>query len=119
MTQGFDIDELERLLAAATPGEWVVTEGVEISAGNLGVIIECMYSENQESDEANAALIVTLKRSAHAILTEIRELRAENARLREALGGMLEYATFSERWQDRHPEYLAIARAALERIADE
>ena len=119
MTQGFDIDELERLLAAATPGEWDWTDFPEITVDGVTAIIDCSAGDSEDENVANAQLIVTLHNSAPAILTEIRELRAENARLREALGGMLEYATFSERWQDRHPEYLAIARAALERIADE
>jgi len=62
-------------------------------------------------------------RASDAEITRLTEaLRAAEERekaLREALEGMLEYATFSERWQDQHPEYLTIARAELERIADE
>lgn len=106
---GFDIDELERLLAAATPGEWG-TEFDPFDAGDHATAVclpgktgetgtflaycqhnwnEADYSERRISwKEAttNAALIVAAHNSLPAILTEIRELRAENARLK--------------RWQD-------------------
>ena len=96
-------------MAAATPGEWV-TEFDPIDAGDhatavclpgkageIGTFLaycqhnwnEAGYSERRISwKEAttNAALIVAARNSAPALLTEIRELRAENARLREALG---------------------------------
>lgn len=102
-----DIDELERLLAAATPGEWAA-EFDPIDAGDhatavclpgkaglLGTFLaycqhnwsDADYSERRISWKeatSNAALIVALHNSAPAILTEIRELRAENARLRMA-----------------------------------
>ena len=105
MTQGFDIDELERLLAAATPGEWVsefdpMDDGDHATAvclpgkaGAIGTFLaycqhnwnEADYSERRISWKeatANAALIVAARNSLPAILTEIRELRAENARLK-------------------------------------
>ena len=109
MTQGFDIDELERLLAAATPGEWD-TEFDPIDAGDhatavclpgkagsLGTFLaycqhnwgEAVYNQRRISwkeETSNAALIVALHNSAPAMIAEIRELRAENARLREANG---------------------------------
>lgn len=43
----------------------------------------------------------------------IEKLEADNARLREALSGMLAYSSFNERWQDNHPKYVEKARAAL------
>ena len=81
-----DIDELERLLAAATPGEWVACgwgdgstpDGVtNIFNHDAEVLLmECLPIDD-------AALIVAARNSLPALLTEIRELRAENARLRE------------------------------------
>ncbi len=105
---GFDIDELERLLADATPGEWVsefdpMDDGDHATAvclpgkaGAIGTFLaycqhnwnEADYSERRISWKeatANAALIVAARNSLPAILTEIRELRAENARLREVV----------------------------------
>ena len=105
---GFDLDEIERLLAAATPGEWG-TEFDPFDAGDHATAVclpgktgetgtflaycqhnwnEADYSERRISwKEAttNAALIVAARNSLPAILTEIRELRAENARLKEGL----------------------------------
>lgn len=80
MTQGFDIDELERLLAADTPGEWrpcELDQGVQIWCGSKYI------GETRDYTGDDAALIVAARNSLPAILTEIRELRAENARLRE------------------------------------
>lgn len=92
-TSGFDIDELERLLAAATPGEWVTGCGFErnyLYGG--GAHLACIggsedYEINDDGSpneaDNNADLIAAARNSLPAILTEIRELRAENARLRE------------------------------------
>lgn len=113
---GFDIDELEQLLAAATPGEWALYGDCEISAGNLVAMIECMFSETEATDKSNASLIVAARNSLPAMLTEIRELRAENARLKEALDedGLAEIITdtLDIDWQPRWAAQ-AIRRAAL------
>lgn len=115
---GFDIDELERLLAAATPGEWeFVAE--EVKGANATwlwiapktwhtrVARVVVYKTQEDEQEANAALIVAARNSLHAILTEIRELRAENARLKEDLTDTkAEYHRVSE-------AFLVHARAAL------
>lgn len=96
MTTGFDLDEIERLLAAATPGEWVHYNEVfrptlskrrvtEIQSARTGkAIINWQGFDGDQARKANwnAALIVALHNSAPAMLAEIRELRAENARLR-------------------------------------
>lgn len=118
---GFDIDELERLLAAATPGEWVTEFDLFDAgdhatavclpgkAGEIGTFLaycqhnwnEADYSERRISWKeatANAALIVAARNSLPAMLTEIRELRAENARLKGAIqhrGGPLCPARYS------------------------
>ena len=97
---GFDLDEIERLLAAATPGdEWFVVrygDGdslviCEDEAGNQRVAFMAVpggrdhlaRKRTWKAIKANAALIVAARNSLPAILTEIRELRAENARLKK------------------------------------
>ena len=115
---GFDLDEIERLLGDATPGEWD-TEFDPIDAGDHATAV-CLpgkagslgtslaYCQHNWSDAdyyerriswkeatSNASLIVALHNSAAAMITEIRELRAENARLREAMKGPLAWL---ERW---------------------
>lgn len=77
---GFDIDELERLLAAVTPGEWrpcELDQGVQIWCGRNYI------GETRDYTGDDAALIVAARDSLPAMIAEIRELRAENARLRE------------------------------------
>ena len=93
MTSDFDIDELERLLAAATPGEWAVcvdaTGGTFVAGMTDTAETVCEFGaapddDGQEQLDADAALIAAARNSLPAILTEIRELRAENARLKKA-----------------------------------
>ena len=120
MTQGFDIDDLERLLAAATPGEWVsefdpMDDGDHATAvclpgkaGAIGTFLaycqhnwnEADYSERRISWKeatANAALIVAARNSLPAILTEIRELRELKERFSEAVDA------YSRLWSKRTP----------------
>lgn len=120
MTQGFDIDELERLLADATPGEWVsefdpMDDGDHATAvclpgkaGAIGTFLaycqhnwnEADYSERRISWKeatANAALIVAARNSLPAILTEIRELRELKERFSEAVDA------YSRLWSKRTP----------------
>ena len=79
------VDELERLLAAATPGEWNIIAAT-FSDENGDVRYEVEGEGVKHILKADAALIAAARNSLPAILTEIRELRAENARLREANG---------------------------------
>lgn len=139
MTTTFDIDEIERLLAAATPGEWCteydpMDDGDHATAvclprkvGGIGTFLaycqhnwgDAAYDERRISwKEAttNAALIVTLHNSAPAMIAELRELRAENARLKDALDedGLAEIITdtLDIDWQPRWAAQ-AIRRATL------
>lgn len=158
MTTGFDLDEIERLLAAATPVTSSDIMEYEHGGGRLAVISESertlvadFYGDGADRDCFMAirlaaptilteirklrATVATLGDSARAganVLdvkdAEIRELRAENARLREALGNI---RALSAKRQGEgganetltHIEGFArqalAVRAELERIADE
>lgn len=128
-----DIDEIERLMAAATPeDEWFVVrygDGDSLvicrdEAGNQRIAFMAVpgtrdhlaRNRTWKAIKANAALIVALHNSAPAMIAEIRELRAENARLREALDedGLAEIITdtLDIDWQPRWAAQ-AIRRAAL------
>lgn len=137
---GFDLDEIERLLAAATPGEWSTCiydagdcdhydhngpcPSVQAESADCAIVHWDGFKQeywssangNQRQIEANAALIVVARNSLPAMLTEIRELRAENARLKEALDedGLAEIITdtLDMDWQPRWAAQ-AIRRAAL------
>ena len=81
MTQGFDIDELERLLAAAEDSD--LTDGGRYFAETCEDLTRCRHGETGEYvDPRNGEALEALWNARNAILTEIRELRAENARLK-------------------------------------
>jgi len=97
MTDPLDLDELERLEKAATPGPWSFkgTGGLHMDGARDGWMVEgphngkrwpriardaAPYRERGE----NPALIAALRNAAPALIAEIRRLREENARLREA-----------------------------------
>ena len=85
MTTTFDIDEIERLLAAATPGDWHTDEldqGAQIWCGSYYI------GETRDYTGDDAALIVTLRNSAATLIATARRvevLERENARLRAGL----------------------------------
>ena len=88
MTTTFDIDEIERLLAAATPVTNSDMMEYEHGGGRLAVISESertlvadFYGEGADRD-----CFMAIRLAAPAMIAELRELRAENARLREANG---------------------------------
>lgn len=80
-----DIDEIERLLAAATPGDWRTEEldqGVQIWCGSYYI------GETRDYTGDDAALIVALRNSAPTLIAAARRvevLERENARLWDAL----------------------------------
>lgn len=95
-----NLEELERLLAKATPGEWVFDETVTTQvdlpcvSDQFRLIVAEMLDDGRtvEECEHNAALIVALRNAAPSLIATAREvegLRAEVARLRED----------AERWQ--------------------
>ena len=100
MTTGFDLDEIERLLAAATVGdlttaqyhtlseyvECPVCDGDgEVRASDYcnfdGVALGVQFYGIGSEFGAHERLWTELKHSAPAMIAAIRELRAENARL--------------------------------------
>ena len=110
-----NLEELERLLAKATPGEWIAqstdTEGPDygvcIVAENLGGLVAAALPWPTEIDkgdfarvEANAALIVALRNAAPSLIATAREvegLRVENERLpRDLVDTKAEYHRVSE-----------------------
>ena len=114
-----DLDELERLLAAATgSGIWAKRQVMD---GAFRVRTEAGSFVATVTYEQDAALIVTLRNSAPAMIAELRELRAENARLKEALEPACEViescnATFLHKWGTTNKwrnGVLAAARATL------
>jgi hypothetical protein len=98
-----DTEELRAILAKATPGEWKEGNGDFYVDGPDGddLVIGCVgqagnfrsaaYSVargNHHPVRENNAAIVALHNGAPAMLDEIDALRAENARLRDALAGV-------------------------------
>ena len=85
-----NIDDLKKLLAAATPGPWTHASD-KLAAGNIKA-------------PDNAALIV----AAVNALPELLAMAEENARMRAALQAIVDNAEIGEREADA-----AFARAAL------
>jgi len=100
-----DIDELERLLAAATPWSqgrvlmtketrrWTLEQIAEANMIERRMVLSDFTSMDKGrgreliascENSDNAVLIVTLHNSAPAMIAEIRELRAENTRLKSS-----------------------------------
>ena len=119
----FDIDEIERLLAAATPVTSSDMMEYEHGGGRLAVISESerslvadFYGEGADRD-----CFMAIRLAAPAMIAELRELRAENARLREALAWALAEIDGRTRYQsndiytaqDQRDNALELARAAL------
>jgi hypothetical protein len=103
--------ELRALLAKATEGPWnhvtdTVAEWIETSVGahtvakiNLPATI-CPVDEQK----ANAALIVSLRNNASALLDEIEGLKRENAALSKIASAAYNCIVHSEDWDGDHIE---------------
>lgn len=82
------LDELERLDKEATPAPWVHDHDFrddgadQVTAENLTI---CFMATPIEYHEADTEIIVALRNAAPEIFQRIRELEAENVRLRESL----------------------------------
>lgn len=71
-----DLDNLAKLLAAATPGEWKQGKHRPCITTLLG-----WFVADYVNTYADAALIVSLVNAAPALIAELKELREQNARL--------------------------------------
>lgn len=92
-----DLDELERLEAAATPGPWEVEgfgwtdtetgdgeDWVTIrQAGSTNAIMDSLiHDQNQDQVERNFALIAAARNALPDLIRRVREAEAERDRLR-------------------------------------
>jgi len=96
-----DIEELERLMAEATPGEWTFQpcpkgwpRGYWCIVGETGWVIGNPQSNEPAStvNECDGEFIAALQRSAPALLAELRALRSENAKLLAVRDAAAKYA---------------------------
>jgi hypothetical protein len=87
-----DLDELERLAAAATPRPWrfsysLGNEGYVV-CGDIFIVAELLFPEPDGGyghEQANAAFIAASRAAVPDLITALRASQAENARLREGL----------------------------------
>jgi hypothetical protein len=130
-----DTEAMRAILAKATPGEWWVCEDdsgdrpVTVPSIQAPTDLDCavvhwdgFWQTHWQSARglkemgANAAAIVALRNAATAMLDEIDALRAENARLREALVKLRD-CDWVISLPDRMDAVRDIARAALTQAA--
>jgi hypothetical protein len=70
-----DLEGLKRLLAEATEGPWEVAKGCDQYICNDGKWIMSTMGIREEQGAANAALIVSLRNNAEALIGEVERLR--------------------------------------------
>lgn len=118
MTPPLDLDGLEALLAKATPGPWAIDndEGVPFltSAASRKHATLARYGVNNENNDADFALIATLRNAAPQLLAIARKHKA----LVERIGPWLqEHATVaSELWRE---DQIAVMDSIAVRITRE
>ena len=66
------IDEIEALLARATPGPWVQDEWLVDAPGLARELASCASDSDDAVDIANAKLIVALRNSAPDLIAVVR-----------------------------------------------
>ena len=66
------IDEIEALLARATPGPWVQDEWLVDAPGLARELASCASDSDDAVDIANAKLIVALRNSASDLIAVVR-----------------------------------------------
>lgn len=76
-----DLDQLERLLAEATPGPWLPDDEFERTRRQFGVTIATEASPTG-SGRANAAIIVAMREALPGLIAEVRVGREATFRLR-------------------------------------
>ena len=94
MPDQVDLDALDRLIAAATPGPWTRTkpqrdaDGWPMGVGVAGCGPGCMIYASPPAGSfpsSDAELIAALRNAAPALIAELRAARAELARMRDVL----------------------------------
>lgn len=88
-----DIEELRRLLVAATPGPWHATEWLVDAEGLNRELAACMDSGK---DVENAQLIAALRNNAEALLRDAEERDTLLASLMEASAKLRAVSTFRD-----------------------
>ncbi len=88
-----DLEALEALARAATPGPWhndkdILWGGVTTKPRGYGATVALITSKPDSQVRADAAFIVAACNAAIPMVEEIRELRAEVARLKEDLASL-------------------------------
>lgn len=84
-----DLNELERLMAEATPGPWEVSECDDLHAAGIHAAEE-KHPFGTTSANEEARLIVAAVNALPNLIRELRELRADRVRrdwLNAAFGG--------------------------------
>lgn len=111
-----DLDAVEALCDAATAGPWRTEDAIGApfnieSENGLGVAIahqqvSISHDLKQQHRRANAAFIAAARTLVPALVTRLRALDAENARLRRRAD------RYREEWQKRGDEITKLADAA-------
>ena len=65
------IDEIEALLARATPGPWAAC-GIYIDAPQLDLTLGSMWGTDSESDDRNSKLVIALRDAAPDLIAVVR-----------------------------------------------
>lgn len=91
-----DLDELEQLAKAATPGPWVANNWGRVwhtpNPDSKRLVCDTMRNtvKNPKSWRANARLIAAMRNAVPELIARVRGLEAENADLRNQLRDALE-----------------------------
>lgn len=111
-----NIEEIEQRLAKATPrAEWLAAidttdDGCAAVYDDEMLVAEVYDACGNRND--NAALIANAPTDIAALLSELKSLRAENARLREATDTLCAYYAERQRAGDKEPMQVTNFRRA-------
>lgn len=100
MAERVDLQELECLARAATPGPWAqpIADEPRLLSGPDRSTSLCGMTKDDEAiiwSDADANLIVAMRNSFEALLSEVKELRADFARM-AVLGNLARSRTTAE-----------------------
>ena len=105
MTLRSDIEELKRLEAKATPGEWGNVHNVILTEidGEFPAVASCVQCIDEQTDQGNANFIATARNTLPRLIAQVERMEAAL----KAIEG-----TEEENWRD-------IAREALKGMEGE